>query len=106
MSTMIEQETIAQETFVREMEKRVRRLDQEFEQLVRRADSAERTAREKLAGMKSDFTTRKEHLYGRLDELRRAGDNARKELAAGVETAWNDLSDAFNRARSEFVTRS
>lgn len=95
--------TTEQDTFVREMEKRVRRLDTEFTDLVRKADSAERDVRARLEAMRTDFVARRDELQRRLGEARLASDAARAELADGLEAAWNDLSDAFNRARAEFV---
>ena len=95
-----------QDTFVRQMEKRARRLDEEFEQLVRKADSAEIAVRDKLSEIRSDFVSKRDELQRRLGEARIASESARQQLVDGVEAAWNDLSDAFNRARAEFIERS
>lgn len=92
-----------QETFVRELEKRVRRLDTEFTDLVRKGDTAEREVRARIEKIRTDFIAKRDALQRRLGEARTASESARGELVDGLEAAWNDLSDAFNSARAEFV---
>ena len=95
-----------QDTFVRDFENRIRRLDEEFERLVRRADSAELTLRRKVAALRTEFVSKRDELQLQLKRARIASDVAREELEAGLDAAWTELSDAFNSARTEFIRLS
>ena len=88
---------------VPEMEKRIRRLENEFDQMIRKAESTEVRIRKRLAAFKSDFDTKRGALHARMDEAREVNAAASEEMSSGLETAWNELSDAFNAARSEYL---
>lgn len=94
------------EQFITDMKKRMERLEQEFEQLNRSVTSAEVRARTKFESMRSDFQEKRDHLQTRIQSGREAGAAAWSELRTGIEAAWNDMSDAFNRARAELVDAS
>lgn len=96
--------TVSEEAvFVQEIDKRLRRLEQEFEEVVRKAETAEVSVRSRVQEKRDDFRRRREKLVERMNEFRNAGGAAIAEMRSGVEAAWNDLSDSFNDARAELM---
>lgn len=89
--------------FVQELDKRLRRLEQEFEEVVRKAETAEVSVRSRVQEKREDFQRRREELINRMNSLRSATGAAIGEMRSGVEAAWNDLSDSFNDARAELM---
>ncbi len=94
----------AEAVIVPEMEKRLHRLEREFEQMMRKAESAEVSVRSRVLANRRDFEHKRESLKSKLAEVKSASASARDELSTGVSAAWNELSDAFNKARNELMS--
>jgi len=58
-------------------------------------------ARAKIEKARQALTEKREALYQQLQAARKASDSAFAETRDGVVAAWNEFSEAFERARAE-----
>lgn len=79
---------------------RLRELDAEIEKLRAQADAAKAETRGRYQTEFDDLEQRRQKARSRLSDLERSGDAAWEVLKAGVEQAWDDLSEAIKAAKS------
>ncbi|MEX2353647.1 MAG: coiled coil domain-containing protein, partial [Gammaproteobacteria bacterium] len=74
----------------------------EMDKLKAQADKAEAEARLEYYKQIDELQNMQNEAYRKLVELRKASDDAWDDLRAGVEVAWDSLSDAMKAAASRF----
>lgn len=93
---------ITRDEFVRKMHARLDQWNADIDALKAKADSAEADARAEYHKQLETLRTRRDDARSKLHELEAAGENAWEDLKAGVEMAWDAVSEAVRSATSRF----
>ncbi len=90
------------EEFVRTMHERLDRWNAEIDALMEKADSVEANARAGYEKQIEVLRGRRDEARSKLKELESAGEGAWEDLKAGVELAWDAVSEALHSAAGRF----
>lgn len=91
------------ENFRNKMESQIRELDAEIAGLKKQISGLKKSQkRSEVESMMDALQEKRENLRDRMDEMMASGEHAWKEFSRGVENAFSDLKNGFNRARSAF----
>lgn len=93
---------IAKEEFVRKMHAKLDEWNAEIDALKAKADQAEAEARSEYHKQLEALRSKRDEARGKLNELESAGESAWQDLKAGVELAWESVSEAVRSATSRF----
>ncbi len=84
--------------YVEKIQARLNQWDAEIENLKAKAAEAGADAKIKYYQKIDTIQEKQQEAQSKLDELRRAGDDAWIEMRSGVERAWKELEDATQKA--------
>jgi hypothetical protein len=88
-------------TFTTEIETRVHEVVREFQEMeLTQMRKGEIKARAKLAEARKDFTAKRDAMKEALAGAKNASSAAWTDVRGGVESAWEELSTAFEQART------
>ena len=88
------------------LESRARKLDEKIDQLKRKIDGASQKVKDHFTDARRDLEARRERIHLRLSNLKAASRAARDEMSEGLESALEELSQAYDRAAERFKTQS
>ena len=87
--------------FIEKLDAQLKQWNADIEKLEARAREAKAEARIKYEQQLRDLRTKKADAQTRLDEVKQAGDDARKTLRKGAENAFEEMKSAFATAASK-----
>ncbi|MBU1264211.1 MAG: hypothetical protein KJ946_06285 [Gammaproteobacteria bacterium] len=90
------------EDFVRKMHAKLDQWNAEIDVLSAKADAAEASARGEYHKQLETLRSKRDHARGKLNELESASEGAWHDLKAGVELAWESVSEAVRSATARF----
>lgn len=90
------------EEFVRKMHSKLDIWNAEIDALTAKASSAEASARAEYHKQIEALRGKRDEARSKLDALESAGEGAWEDLKAGVELAWDAVSEAVQSATSRF----
>lgn len=90
------------EDFVRKMHAKLDQWNAEIDVLAAKADAAEASARAEYHKQIEALRSKRDYARSKLGELESAGEGAWQDLKAGVELAWESVSEAVRSATARF----
>jgi len=90
------------EDFVRKMHAKLDQWNAEIDALSAKADAAEASARAEYHKQLETLRGKRDHARSTLSELESASEGAWHDLKAGVELAWESVSEAVRSAAARF----
>ena len=90
------------EEFVRKMHSRLDHWNADIDALTAKANKAEANARDEYHKQIDALRSKRDEARSKLDALESAGESAWQDLKAGVELAWDAVSEAVHSATSRF----
>jgi predicted nucleic acid-binding Zn-ribbon protein len=101
-----ENDMSTKEDFVRKMHAKLDQWNAEIDALSARAnqaaDQAEEDARAEYQKQLEALRSKRDHARSKLNELESASEGAWHDLKAGVELAWESVSEAVRSATARF----
>jgi len=97
-----EHDMTTKDEFVRKMHAKLDQWNAEIDTLKAKADSAEAEARAEYHKQLETLRSKRDDARHKLNELESSGENAWEDLKAGVELAWESVSEAVRSATSRF----
>lgn len=93
---------ITKDEFVRKMHAKLDQWNTDIDALKAKADKAEADARVEYHKQLDALRSKRDDARGKLHELESAGGDAWEDLKAGVEMAWDSVTEAVRSATSRF----
>ena len=90
------------EEFVRKMHSRLDHWNADIDALTAKADVAESSARAEYHKQIEALRSKRDEARSKLTALETAGEGAWEDLKAGVELAWDAVSEALHSASARF----
>ena len=90
------------EDFVRKMHAKLDQWNAEIDALSEKANQAEREARAEYQKQLETLRSKRDHAHSKLNALESASESAWHDLKAGVELAWESVSEAVRSATARF----
>ncbi len=90
------------EVYEEKMEAQLRELDAEIKKLDAQADQLKADTKIEFHKRRETLQAKRQAAAKKLRELKAAGDDAWKDIMAGMENAWLELKEALTHARSRF----
>jgi multidrug resistance efflux pump len=90
------------EEFVRTMHAKLDQWNAEIDALSARAEQAEADARAEYHKQLEILRSKRDQARGKLGEVESASEGAWQDLKAGVELAWESVSEAVRSAAARF----
>ena len=75
---------------------------EDIEQLKRKAKKTQISASVKLDNYMDELRDKLDEATIKVEALRKAGENSRKQLKASLDKTWSELKEAWDRAKSRF----
>jgi uncharacterized coiled-coil DUF342 family protein len=97
-----ENDMSTKEDFVRKMHAKLDQWNAEIDALTAKADQAGAEARTEYHKQLDALRGKRDHARSKLNELESASEGAWQDLRAGVELAWESVSEAVRSATSRF----
>ncbi|MCF6147807.1 MAG: hypothetical protein E3K37_04020 [Candidatus Kuenenia sp.] len=91
-----------QEKFAMDIEYKLNAIEEKIEQLEKRAENATAETKDKYNEIVEELHQRRDVARDKLDELKSAGIDVWEDLKFGMNVAYTDLENFFNKAVSEF----
>jgi multidrug resistance efflux pump len=88
--------------FVRTMHARLDQWNAEIDALTAKADAAEANARAEYHKQLEALRGKRDHARSKLNEVESSSEGAWQDLKAGVELAWESVSEAVRSATARF----
>ncbi|BAZ39189.1 hypothetical protein NIES4101_51410 [Calothrix sp. NIES-4101] len=88
--------------FQEKMEIQLAKLQTQIDELKVKSSLAQADAKDAYQEQLASLNTKCQTTRLKLQELKSKGGNAWEEMKDGLETAWSDLQDSFNRAVTHF----
>ena len=88
--------------YIRKMHSRLDQWNNEIEALVARKDQVEESARAEFGSRLDDLRNRRDHAKQQLEQLQQASESAWQDMKAGIELAWDAVTQAIESARSRY----
>lgn len=89
--------------YLTSLERRVRTLEQELDQLEAKGKASMETPSTKLAEVKKMFEDKRQALRAQMSKASEVGESAWQGLQEKLESAWTDLGQAYQEVRSELA---
>ena len=90
------------EEFVRKMHSKLDIWNAEIDALTAKANAAEVSARAEYHKQLDALRSKRDEARSKLNALETAGEGAWEDLKAGIELAWDAVSEAVQSATSRF----
>ena len=90
------------EDFVRKLHTKLDQWNAEIDALSAKADQAEAGARAEYHKQLEALRSKRDHARSKLREVESASESAWQDLKAGVELAWESVSEAIRSATARF----
>ena len=88
--------------FVRKMHSKLDHWNADIDALTAKANDAEASARDEYHKQIETLRSKRDEARSKLSALETAGEGAWQDLKAGVELAWDAVSEAVHSATSRF----
>lgn len=88
--------------FIRKMHAKLDQWNAEIDTLSAKADQAEASARAEYHKQLEVLRSKRDQARGKLTEVESASEGAWQDLRAGVELAWESVSEALRSATARF----
>jgi predicted nucleic acid-binding Zn-ribbon protein len=88
--------------FVRKMHAKLDQWNADIDALSAKAEHAEASARAEYHKQLEALRSKRDHARGKLSEVESASEGAWQDLKAGVELAWESVSEAVRSATARF----
>lgn len=92
----------AKQAYEQKLEAKLNEWKAEIDKLKAKADGAEADSRLRYEKEIDDLKKRQAEARKKLEELRKASDDAWEDMKAGIDSAWSSLGDAIGKATSRF----
>ena len=92
----------SKEAYKSKMDAQLKEWSMKIAQLKSKAEVAETTIKAECLRQVDALRVKSEEAHAKLEELKKAGDEAWDTLKAGVEKAASELKDAINNVVSKF----
>jgi len=92
----------AKQAYEKKLEARLDEWKAEIDKLKAKAAGAEADAQLQYEKEIDNLQKRQAEARQKLEELRKAGDDAWEDMKAGIENAWSELQDAMGKATARF----
>lgn len=90
------------DAYQQKMNAQLEEWQHKIDALKSKADKAEAEQKLKFYEQIESLRTKQMAVHEKLEELRTASESAWEEVKAGVELAWRDLEQTFERAVNKF----
>ncbi|MFD1511351.1 hypothetical protein [Lacimonas salitolerans] len=90
------------DAYIRKAKAQIEQWNAEIDKLEARAREASADGEIAYRETLQDLRGKRDALEKRMEETRHSGDAAWKDLKAGMDAAWTNLSDAIENARARF----
>ncbi len=90
------------EEYIDQMTAQLKEWSRKIDELELKARTAGADARITYEKRIQDMKSKQESVITRLQELKGAGNEAWESMTVGVETAWDELKQAFTEAKDKF----
>lgn len=90
------------EAYEKKLQASLHEWNAEIDKLKAKADKAEADIQIEYYKQIEDLRSKQQEAYEKLNELKKAGEDAWEDLKAGVELAWDSLGEAVKSAASRF----
>jgi len=90
------------EEFVRKMHSRLDKWNAEIDALTAKANAAEANVRAEYPKQIEALKARRDEARSKLNTLETVGEGAWEDMKAGVELAWDAVSEAVHSATARF----
>lgn len=91
------------QAYIDKIQARLNEWDAEIEKLTAQADEAGADAKIRYEKQVDDLKKRQKEAQLKLDDMRKAGEDAWDDMKAGVEDAWKSLEKGIKDATSRFA---
>jgi|GEM_PF-5694884 len=89
--------------FTSQMEQRLEELGRRFQEMeIEQMKKGEVEARQKLEAAKKSVTEKRNDFENELRRARKVSDDAWDDVSDTLRTAWTEMKEAIDRARTEF----
>lgn len=89
--------------YIQNLERRLQALEGELRRLEAEASKSMSGQSPKLVQLKKTLEEKRRDFRAKLATAQRSSETAWKEMQAGLNSAWTELSEAFERAKHEFT---
>jgi uncharacterized coiled-coil DUF342 family protein len=86
------------DSYIQKMQTRLHEFDKEINMLAVKAIRSKAAAKQEYYKQIEELRDKQDVAVEKLETLRQTGDDTWENLKAGIESAWNDLSDAVKSA--------
>lgn len=76
--------------------------NKQIEELMQTAKKAQVDASVRFENYIDDLKERLDDMRLKMEDMKKAGDTGWQDLRAGMESAWREIADAFDKAKSRF----
>lgn len=90
------------EVYKLRMQQQLSDLDDQIQKLKAKAASAKEEQKQNYQESVAELERKREAMQEKLSELGSSSADAYETLKAGVESAWSELSSAFDKAKKSF----
>jgi chromosome segregation ATPase len=84
---------------IEKMEAQLLRWDAKLDELIAKADAVRAEAKSDHRKHIDELKAKQRHAKAKIEEFKASGSEKWEILKTGVETAWNDLEDAFKKLK-------
>lgn len=88
--------------FLEKQKAQIAEWNKRIEDLIMMGKKARVEASVKIENYIEDLKERLEDMRLKVEEIKKAGDSGWQDLRGGMENAWRDMADAFEKAKSRF----
>lgn len=93
---------MTREEYVRRMHSRLDKWNNELDSLIARKNEIQHSARAEFGLKVEDLQRMRDEAKGQLDKLEKASESAWEDMKAGLDLAWEALTQAIDSARSRY----
>jgi predicted nucleic acid-binding Zn-ribbon protein len=88
--------------FLEKQKEQIAEWNKMIEELMQTAKKTQVEASVKFENYIEDLKERLEDMRLKMEDVKKSGDTGWHDLRTGMENAWKDLANAFEKARSRF----
>ena len=87
---------------IRELQSKIKRLNQELENLADEARHAEGNEKSGFQARMEDARARSREIQDKIEAIKGQGGSVLEDIRQNVETSWETWKNSFSKAKSEF----